>query len=275
MPTNLQNFSPTALTDAVELNIQELGTLWGHALGADFHHEPEATWFVSGGPNWTHNWVTKTMFIADTPQERIDTILTRLSAYKLPMFWPVDSSSSSDFTKKIKEYGWRGGGKAIWARDLHSLGERSTLPEGVTVELVKDGESLAEWMRVFVAGYGGLPGDLYKLAAEALAQRGFANPPGVYYYLGRLNGEPVTTTLLFLGGGVAGIYCTATLPHARRHGVASAVVRESLFGARTMGYHIAALQATEMGEPVYRDLGFEVCGNVNFYFLPGASEDDQ
>jgi hypothetical protein len=39
MPTNLQNLSPTALTDAVEFNLQELGTLWGHALGADFHHE--------------------------------------------------------------------------------------------------------------------------------------------------------------------------------------------------------------------------------------------
>lgn len=65
----------------------------------------------------------------------------------------------------------------------------------------------------------------------------------------------------------------ATLPHARRHGVASAVVRESLFGARTMGYHIAALQATEMGEPVYRGLGFEACGSVNFYFLPETSEE--
>ena len=39
MLINLQSLSPTALTDAAELNLQELGTLWGHALGADFHNE--------------------------------------------------------------------------------------------------------------------------------------------------------------------------------------------------------------------------------------------
>src|SRR5690242_17379535 len=162
MPTNLQNLSPTTLTDAVELNLQELGTLWGHALEADFHHEPEATWFVSGGPHWVYNWVTKTMFIAETPQERIDAILTRLSAYKFPLFWPVDSSSSSDFLKKIEADEWRGGGTTVWARDLQTLGERPTPPEGVTVELVKTGEVLEQWMRVFVTGYGGLSDELYE-----------------------------------------------------------------------------------------------------------------
>lgn len=274
MPTNLQHLSPTALTDAVEFNLQELITLWGHALGADFHHEPEATWFVTGVPHFTYNWITKTLFTAETPQERIDAILMRLSAYKLPLFWPVDSSSSSDFLKKIEAYGWRGGSTTVWTRDLHTLDEKPTPPEGVTVERVENGELLEQWIRVFVTGYDdSLPDDLYDRAAEVLAQRGFANPPGVYYYLGRLNGELVTTTLLFLGGGIAGIYNTATLPHARRHGVASAVAREALFGARAMGYHIAALQATEMGEPVYRGLGFEACGHVNFYILPGTTKE--
>jgi GNAT superfamily N-acetyltransferase len=98
------------------------------------------------------------------------------------------------------------------------------------------------------------------------------NPPGIHYYLGRLNGEPVSTTLLFLGSGVAGVYCTATLPSARRRGIAGAVVRASLFGARDMGYHIAALQASEMGVNVYRQLGFEEHGAINFYILPATPQ---
>jgi alkanesulfonate monooxygenase SsuD/methylene tetrahydromethanopterin reductase-like flavin-dependent oxidoreductase (luciferase family) len=37
---------------------------------------------------------------------------------------------------------------------------------------------------------------IYDQMVESLCQHGFVSPPGVYYYLGRLNGEPVTCTLL-------------------------------------------------------------------------------
>ena len=267
MPTNLQHLSLPALTDAVEFNLQELSTLWGHAIGAEFSHEPEATWFISGVPHWTYNMVTKTLFTAETPPERIDAILTRLGEYKCSMYWPVDSSSSSASLKKLEEYGWVGGGITVLARDLQTLGEMPALPEGVTVQIVETKDVLEQSMRVLLSGYDGLPAFLYDRAAEVLSHHHFVAPPGVYYYLGRLNGEPVTTALMFLGGGIASIFNTATLPSARRHGVASAVVRECLLKARAMGYHVLALQPTEMGDPVYRRLGFEEGGKVNFYYL--------
>jgi GNAT superfamily N-acetyltransferase len=273
MPKNLRSLSLPVLTDAVEFNIQELSTLWGHALGADFHHEPEATWFVSGVPFWSHNWVTKTQITADTPQDKIDAIMKRLKEYQLPMFWIVDSASSSAFIDHIGTYGWQGGPTTVWARDLHTLDEKQINPAGVTVERVDNIESLKQWIHAFVFGYNGIPAHLYDHAVELLLQHGFVSPPGVHYYLGRLNGEPVTSTLLFLGGGVAGIYCTATLPHARRHGVGRSVVLASLLDARAMGYHIAALQASDMGLPVYRSLGFEEYETINFYILPGTPKE--
>lgn len=272
MPKNLSSFSQPALTDAVEFNLQELGTLLGHALDADFYHEPELAWFISHIPYWWCNWVTKSQFMRNTPQERIDTLLKRLKGYQLPMFWVVDSSSSSDFLSQIETYGWRGGAMTIWARDLQILDMLPANPEGVTVELVDNSEALKQWVHAFVFGYDGQPGYLYEHAVALLQKKGFVRTPGVHYYLGRLNGEPVTSTLLLLGGGVAGIYDTATLPHARRHGVATSVVRTAMEGARAMGYHIVTLQASEMGRPVYRRLGFEEHGAVNFYMLPGSSE---
>jgi predicted GNAT family acetyltransferase len=272
MPKNLRDFSQPALTDAVELNLQELGTLWGHALGANFHHEPEATWFVSGVPSWLFNWVTKTQLTTDTPREKVDTLLKRLGEYHLPMFWSIDTASSSELVEHIKSYGWNGGNVTVWARDVSTVDEQP-LPEGVTVEHVATSESLQAWIHTFINGYGGFSETLYDHTAALLQKHGFVNPPGVHYYLGRLNGEPVTTTLLFLGGGVAGIYCTATLPHARLHGVAKAVVRTTLLDARAMGYHIATLQATSMGEHVYRSLGFKEYNDINFYVLSKVSQE--
>src|SRR5579883_2595067 len=117
MQTILENISSPLLISAVERNLQELGILWGYALGAEFHQQSEATWFVSGVPFFLLNWVTHTQFTSETPQATIDNILTHLSEYKLPLFWIVNSSSSNDFISDIKARGWKGGPTSVWAGD--------------------------------------------------------------------------------------------------------------------------------------------------------------
>lgn len=271
MPKNLRTISEPALTDAVEFNIQELATLWGHALGARFYHEAEASWFTTNIPNWLGNWVTRTHFTTETSPERIDAVLERLRAtQQYETFWVVDAFSSDSFLERIKQHGWQGGNATIWALDVHTLADHYTLPEGVTVERVTTTSGLQEWIDTFIPGYGGIPKPVHQRSAELVQQHGFVATPGVYYYLGRLNGEPVSTTLMFLGGGVSGIYCTATLPHARRRKVATSVIMQCLLDTRAMGYHIATLQSTAMGEAVYRALGFKEYENLNFYRLSEA-----
>jgi GNAT superfamily N-acetyltransferase len=52
----------------------------------------------------------------------------------------------------------------------------------------------------------------------------------------------------------------ATLPDARRRGLASALVRVALVDAREQGFLTASLQATPMAERLYARLGFEPVG---------------
>jgi predicted acetyltransferase len=75
----------------------------------------------------------------------------------------------------------------------------------------------------------------------------------------------VSTSLLFLAEGVAGIYFVATIPEARRRGIGFAITIKALKEAREMGYWVSILQASKMGEPVYRKIGFQEYCKISSY----------
>jgi predicted acetyltransferase len=53
-----------------------------------------------------------------------------------------------------------------------------------------------------------------------------------------------------------GISFVATVPKARRKGLARAVMRQALHEARKQGCTTTTLQATEVGEKLYANLGY-------------------
>lgn len=81
----------------------------------------------------------------------------------------------------------------------------------------------------------------------------------------RHEGRLVATSLLFLAGGVAGIYSVATLPEERGKGLGAHVTAEPLRVAHALGYGVGVLQSTASGHPVYRRLGFEQVGSVPLF----------
>jgi predicted acetyltransferase len=75
----------------------------------------------------------------------------------------------------------------------------------------------------------------------------------------------VATATLVPSTGVAGIYNVATLPEARGQGIGAAMTATVLRAGRDLGCHTAILIASELGEPVYRRVGFEECCRVGEY----------
>ncbi len=78
----------------------------------------------------------------------------------------------------------------------------------------------------------------------------------VELFLGRWNGAPVASSNLFLSNGIAGVFQVAVLPEFRRRGCGRRITLAPLLAAREEGAQAAILQATALGEPVYRRLGF-------------------
>jgi predicted acetyltransferase len=72
-------------------------------------------------------------------------------------------------------------------------------------------------------------------------------------YRGR---HPVSAAQVFLSHGIAGIYWVGTVEAARGEGLAEAVTRAVGNMAFDQGAGLSSLQASRMGEPIYRRMGY-------------------
>lgn len=149
------------------------------------------------------------------------------------------------------------------AVDLHALAGSAASVDGLEIRAVMDEESLRTWAQIFTLGYG-MPPDWEGIIFNVWLELGLDLP--IRNYLGYLNGEPVSTSCLFLGGGAAGIYSVATLPEARGRGIGAALTLDPLLEAREMGFRIGVLQSSEMGFNVYKRLGFRHLCQIEYFY---------
>jgi GNAT superfamily N-acetyltransferase len=82
-------------------------------------------------------------------------------------------------------------------------------------------------------------------------------PPGVLRgYQVELGGTPAAVALALHNGEDCGVSFVATVPNARRRGLATLVMHGALLEARASGLTTTTLQATDAGERLYRSLGY-------------------
>jgi GNAT superfamily N-acetyltransferase len=110
----------------------------------------------------------------------------------------------------------------------------------------------------------------WRVAANAYLSNGF--PPEVFAYydaheglwadnvaafLAYLDGQPASIAMTIVTADVAGIYWVGTTEEARGRGLARTLTGTAVNAGFDMGAKIASLQASPMGEPIYRGMGFE------------------
>ena len=140
------------------------------------------------------------------------------------------------------------------------------LPPGFEVRQIKDMESLRICSDITAEVFE-VPRDMWGTWWNLI--RDFGIDSTRRWFLGLLNGKPVSTSLLVLHEDAAGVYMVATLKEARRKGAGFAMTREPLLLARDVGHRVAVIEASEMGFPVYERLGFrELCEFRTFVRLP-------
>ena len=129
--------------------------------------------------------------------------------------------------------------------------------------------ALAEWVSVYCACFG-VPATAVADTLRVETERTDAGP--VVRFAATVDGRMVGTALLLTTHDVAGIYVVTTMPEYRRRGIGTALTAAALEIARERGLRVGTLQASPLGEPVYRRMGFETVAEYRLYQFPKPSD---
>ena len=135
---------------------------------------------------------------------------------------------------------------------------------GVTVRAVEDAAGLEEHIAMQVEQ--GFPEE----AARRMYAASFARDPDVRIYTAYLDGEAVGSSIAIRTGAVSGVYSVGTRPDARRRGVGTAVTWAAVAAGVGWDATMVALQSSEMGYDVDRDMGFEVLNRYALFHRVGG-----
>ena len=142
-------------------------------------------------------------------------------------------------------------------------------PSDLTIVEVSTDAGIREWTDVFDVSFGVDPprGDAHPwLAPWRHLALGATSPCRLF--LGRLGDVAVSCSMAFVDSDSVGLYGIGTPPEHRGHGYGSALTVAGIRWGASRGAIVAVLQASPMGEAVYRSLGFDTVFDMTAWSLP-------
>jgi GNAT superfamily N-acetyltransferase len=94
--------------------------------------------------------------------------------------------------------------------------------------------------------------------------------PATHLYVAYIDGRPAAALATVQHKGTVGVYHVATLPFARRRGIAGNLLILALRDAAQAGCTLATLTATPEARHLYEQLGFSACGFLE-QWVPGPA----
>lgn len=259
------------LIDAIEAD-QVASRVLAPEVPVEIHDDADATWGIAGYPDPFRSTVVSARFAEGDADRRIREISAAFAARTTGfLWWVAPFHTPADLGERLLGAGLRFEGTApAMAMDLDALPRGEALPEGLEIVPVRDEAAHREFINVLALEMGvpeGSPNPAARHHAALLetVPPTLASEPIPLRYLGLLDGRPVATSRISIGGGVAGLYAVATLPDVRRRGFGRAMTLVALEAGRALGYRIGVLQASEDGLPVYRRLGFRTMFDYAVY----------
>jgi hypothetical protein len=161
--------------------------------------------------------------------------------------------------------------KSAYEMPEMTLSERAAelpLGEGTELRRLKSAEEAVEYWRIAAAAYEsiGFPPEVFGFyeGLESLVVPGGSAAA----FLALLDGAPVSIAMTIVNHGVAGVYWVGSLAAARGKGLGRAVTAAATNAGFDLGADVASLQASPMGEPIYRAMGYETAYDYRLLLSP-------
>jgi ribosomal protein S18 acetylase RimI-like enzyme len=243
-------------------NLANLVALW-HALGADEHKAADSEPLFQSR-SWPHRlWIEPSLVEAEARTRAAQLARAAASEHGIivPTWLPPGVSSHASREGPLAQGLEQAFGQTVMNA---ALGEtRDDVLQAPKLDFVEGSSVVQEWTETAARSFG------YAIDPEPFTL--LSKHPDAHFVLARREGRSVGTGLLFATGRVAGIHMVGVPPEARRSGIAGAMMIHLHKIARECDLRTAALQASDMGEGLYRKLGYEAYGRIeNFAKRPSA-----
>ena len=231
------------------------------------HSSPETLRVKTGLPHEFLNAVLRAQIPDPNPEPAIESALEDFRSDRIPITWWVGPSTMPrDLGKYLENFGFAKTGELSgMAIDLDTFLLTPSMPRELSIEPVRDAATLEAWMEPFASGY-----EMSAVAASGLFDflrgLGFGPDAPFRHFLGRWKGEPVATTSMFFGAGVAGIYITVK-PEFRGLGIGAGMTLVPVRTARAAGYRVAITHVPEYRYGFHRKLGFKPYCKLSTYVM--------
>jgi hypothetical protein len=225
------------------------------------HEEPDVAWALPGVPTDMRGVVVWAAYDPATVEQRLDELIAAFDARGTSViWWHVPDQQPQDLSERLERRGFTvRDDTAGMAMDLTDLPDAVPAPSGVDIVEVDDPDAIEQYVSVVIRSmeidHPPIPAGAAVVRADYIRSR-LGKDPLSRRFVALLDGEPVATSRLSMAGGVAGLYTMTTLPHAQRRGIGLAMAHRAMLAGREAGMRLGALQATAMGYPIYRKLGF-------------------
>lgn len=269
MATNIVTSNSPHLLQALEDNMVAFWKGYGIPAGRRLDEGGDRVSVLTGIPEPLFNAVYSAHLAPDAVETAVEDIRLDAAEWNVPLFWWLTPTTTpADLGHTLLKHGFVHAGTVPgMVVELAQLAAQMALPRDLTIKVVEDNAALGVWADIAAVGTG-FAEPVAAMVRTLELEVGLQPANGLRRYLGYLGGVPVAASGLLLAAGVAGIFAVATLPNARRQGIGAAMTRIPLLDALAEGYKVGTLQASEMGYPVYKALGFATVCGIELYLLP-------
>jgi GNAT superfamily N-acetyltransferase len=184
----------------------------------------------------------------------IEEIIEPFRYYGLPFqWWLIRDDAPAGLRERLYDVGMRSwGGATMMYLDLRGWDvSYPQAPPSVSYQRATSDADLADALHIISRVFDAPPFPMSRWTSEN---------PAFALYLAHWGHQAVATVATLPLNESIGVYHVATMPDARRRGIAGSLLLLALREAQAAGFTSATLTATPEGQRIYEYLGFRVCG---------------
>lgn len=260
--------TPASMMKAMEANFNLHMTYYPQYINEiEFIRIPGYTLINSSLKDDTFNYVIDADFVTQEVEQKIKEISQYFHQKKLPFtWWIAPNDQPADLANHLEQQGFQNSENNIamfldldqWQKP-RQFENHNESNEKLQIVRALDEKTLLDFASILTNDDSNFK-TYFSWVSKVLSQQ---DP--IEFYVGYINHQPVVRGLICYYAGIAGLYWLSTKENARQRGYGTAMQYYRLQRAKQLGYHIAVLQASKQGLPLYKKLGYQECGVFKEY----------